>query len=782
MGDRSQDQDMSAVARDAQQVQTKRNAIALQNSQLTINKSFISLFGDRPIAPDVNWKLAQTILKDQQATIGIRLRDSLFGGLAEVDSVEVKAKRQEDYSALALESVKSLSINGIEVGTIDSQAPIISTYARKDIQGKLLILGTPGAGKTITLLKLAEQLVDEAIENPETIIPVIFELSTWRDGQSIESWLIEQLYDLYGGKRERQVYETWVERRALLPLLDGLDELGMVRQKACTEKVNEFARTYPQVVVCCRVKEFQQAGVNLSNLRGMVQLKPLSDRQIETYLHQMGKSGLWEQIQSVPEMGRLLEPVIDKENADYNEPGLLRVPLFISLAAQVYEQDQPLKGKADLFDRYIDRQLSWDVRVSDRDRKEFKGRSWAFKTVEKEPDRKQTTRTLTRVALIQQKLGLTEFQVKFLTKGMVDDDGLVDVIKSNYKFLCTLDENLQSIFIKVWRLSPKTMWLKSEDERAALTEAKYLAVLGAVSLSSISLIVYPKWLTILFQAYIFCFVGFLVGLLIILTSLFFLNSITQILSRSNYVYAIESISGKIADIFYNKIDEFYELDRRFFHLFYTLLAKLICIISSLAPCISCAWYFRNLITEFLLNSFKSFPVITFGTLGGLILSFLMITVVILISFKSSDDQLESKQSHKENSSKEVYEIILNLLLLIFCFLQLFSFFVFGLPELLFHQRRFSDLIMKIPEAADLINAFAILILFCMIGLVVEIKSSSWLSQLLVRYVLWSKGKIVPWNLARFLTYCHERRLLQQIGGRYRFIHRELLEHFAGIEN
>jgi hypothetical protein len=37
---------------------------------------------------------------------------------------------------------------------------------------------------------------------------------------------------------------------------------------------------------------------------------------------------------------------------------------------------------------------------------------------------------------------------------------------------------------------------------------------------------------------------------------------------------------------------------------------------------------------------------------------------------------------------------------------------------------------------------------------------------------------IPWDLARFLTYCHERRLLQQIGGRYRFIHRELLDHFA----
>ena len=354
----------------------------------------------------------------------------------------------------------------------------------------------------------------------------------------------------------------WVERRVLLPLLDGLDELGMVRQKACTEKVNEFAKNW-KVVVCCRVKEFQQAGVNLLNLRGKVQLQPLSDGQIRDYLDGVGKLGLWEQMQMVPEMGRLLEPVIDAENPDYDEPGLLRVPLFISLAAQVYKQDEPLKGKADLLDRYIDRQLSFDVREGDRDRKEFKGRSWAFKTVEKEPDRKQTTRTLTRVALIQQELGLTEFQVKFLTKGMVDDNGLIDVIQSNYKFLCTLDENLQNIFIKVWRLSPKTMWLKSEDEKAALTEAKYLAVLvGSVLLSSISLIVYPKWLTTFFQTYIFCWIGLLVGFLIILMNFLFLNSITQILFRSDYVYVIESISGKITDIFYNKIDEFHELEEQ----------------------------------------------------------------------------------------------------------------------------------------------------------------------------------------------------------------------------
>jgi hypothetical protein len=47
----------------------------------------------------------------------------------------------------------------------------------------------------------------------------------------------------------------------------------------------------------------------------------------------------------------------------------------------------------------------------------------------------------------------------------------------------------------------------------------------------------------------------------------------------------------------------------------------------------------------------------------------------------------------------------------------------------------------------------------------------------LRFVLWQSG-VAPWNLARFLNYCVERRLLQRVGGRYRFLHRDLLDHFA----
>ena len=53
-----------------------------------------------------------------------------------------------------------------------------------------------------------------------------------------------------------------------------------------------------------------------------------------------------------------------------------------------------------------------------------------------------------------------------------------------------------------------------------------------------------------------------------------------------------------------------------------------------------------------------------------------------------------------------------------------------------------------------------------------------LQHLSLRIVLWQSG--LPWNFARFLNYCVERRLLLRVGGSYRFLHRELLDHFTPL--
>ena len=50
----------------------------------------------------------------------------------------------------------------------------------------------------------------------------------------------------------------------------------------------------------------------------------------------------------------------------------------------------------------------------------------------------------------------------------------------------------------------------------------------------------------------------------------------------------------------------------------------------------------------------------------------------------------------------------------------------------------------------------------------------------LRLILWWNG-YTPWNYARFLNYATERGFLKRVGGRYKFIHDLLQEHFAQME-
>ena len=725
-------------------------------AQIT-RQSYWSLFGDRPVAPGIDWDWAMQILKQQQPDIKKRLKDSLIV-LAEVDTVEMETRSQEESPALALEAKKTLTVNGTDAGTIDPQAPMIATYAREDIDGSLLILGTPGAGKTITLLKLAEQLVGEAIAQPQTVIPIIFELSTWRDGQEIEAWLIEQLYENYGGNRKRKIYETWVERRVLLPLLDGLDELGMVRQKACTEKVNEFARTYPQVVVCCRVKEFQQAGVNLSNLRGMVQLKPLSDRQLETYLQQMGKSRLWEQIQAVPEMRRLLEPVIDQENADYDEPGLLRVPLFISLAAQVYERDQPFKGKTELLDRYIDRQLSWDVRVDDRDRKEFKGRKWAYKLIEDEPNRHQTQ---TYIRWLSQKIldaEITEFQLQWIRYG-ITHDGI------------SYGERLSEM--------PKPCKIHWLDTKKQMSMYRFIYRSVILLLLIIVNLIYPKFLFDLILIITFNTISFVAMISMGLLAGLSINSVSQFLSkksaRQNLIGMVKFTLVSPVKRIFKESDSNYLLSILYIALLFSFIVFLSepameYLIKTFSGVIKI--FFANLVKDnlFLATSLAGNGIITFPC--GLLFQIFNEKTIL----ETASPTIQPDDDEKEIEHKPSVELAIFIFILYNQAIYLFGLIVFAGPPL---HIEFPELVF-FPSLPILF----LMILFGIPGAIFKIdlpiQVEFW-QHLPRRLILYING-VVPWNLARFLTYCHDRRLLQQIGGRYRFIHRELLEHFARMEN
>ena len=220
---------------------------------------------------------------------------------------------------------------------------IIEFFDRIDIQGKLLILGEPGAGKTTELLGLTQDLIQRAINDENAPIPIIFELSSWKNDQPIRDWLIEKLTEIYKAI-PNEVAEKWIDNQQLIPLLDGLDELGLERQNKCIIAINQFLEKnsfQPGLVVCCRREEYEQAQNKLEQLNGAIYLQSLSDEQIQQYLNSLKRSYIWNE--NIRDESELLE--------------LCRKALFLTMSVVAY-QGKTIKNSSELFEAYIEKQLN----------------------------------------------------------------------------------------------------------------------------------------------------------------------------------------------------------------------------------------------------------------------------------------------------------------------------------------------------------------------------------------------------------------------------------------
>lgn len=233
--------------------------------------------------------------------------------------------------------------------TIPSGTPIFEIY--EQAQGELLLLGDPGSGKTTLMLEIAERLIADAENDPTQPIPVVFNLSAWREQHTrLDGWLVEQLNQDYGihpklGKR-------WVANGALLLLLDGLDEVAESRRAACVDAINTYRTEHELVmrpmVVCCRTQEYD-AIPNL-RLNHAVVLQPLTIAQVDDYLRGGGK----------PLAG--LRAVLRDEPALYHE--LFATPLMLHVAVVTYKNEtaaalrakvSPEERMRRLWDAYIER-------------------------------------------------------------------------------------------------------------------------------------------------------------------------------------------------------------------------------------------------------------------------------------------------------------------------------------------------------------------------------------------------------------------------------------------
>lgn len=171
---------------------------------------------------------------------------------------------------------------------IPDDMSILEVFDREEIAGKLLILGNPGAGKTTTMLDLAQALVVRSQEDCDYPIPVLFNLSTWKDDkQSIRDWLVIELKSKYGVRKD--ISTKWVDDTKLLPMLDGLDELESARQEPCVRKINDFLQSDSRseyLIVSSRIEEYEKSTIKLL-LNGAISLQNLDKPIVQKYLQKL---------------------------------------------------------------------------------------------------------------------------------------------------------------------------------------------------------------------------------------------------------------------------------------------------------------------------------------------------------------------------------------------------------------------------------------------------------------------------------------------------------------
>jgi len=130
---------------------------------------------------------------------------------------------------------------------------------------------------------------ERAHQNSSQPIPVVFNLSSWSEKQTLSDWLVAELKDFY--KVPKKTGQAWVESDQMLLLLDGLDEVKKESRAACVEALNHFRDKHglTSLVVCSRSEEYFAIDTPLE-FEGAITIQLLSDKQIEAYFERFGKS------------------------------------------------------------------------------------------------------------------------------------------------------------------------------------------------------------------------------------------------------------------------------------------------------------------------------------------------------------------------------------------------------------------------------------------------------------------------------------------------------------
>lgn len=221
-----------------------------------------------------------------------------------------------------------LSMNGRLDGRFDEAATQLAHGYRQVPSGRLVVLGEPGAGKTVLALMLTLGLLRG--RDPHGPVPVLLSVSTWDPvTESLDDWIVDTLASAYYGSRP-DIPRRLLERRLLLPILDGLDEIPEVARRSAVRALNHAYGDGRGVVLTCRSAEYEdviEGGSPVLRRAPVVEVAPVSVSDGVAYLQDVS----WP-------AGIDWEPVYDHLRRDPASALAiaLSTPLTLSIARTVY--------------------------------------------------------------------------------------------------------------------------------------------------------------------------------------------------------------------------------------------------------------------------------------------------------------------------------------------------------------------------------------------------------------------------------------------------------------
>jgi hypothetical protein len=212
---------------------------------------------------------------------------------------------------------------------------------------QLVVLGEPGAGKTVLAILFTLEVLDaRATDEP---VPVLLSLASWNPtAEHLQSWLARRLVEDYPALANTDIHgpdtvARLIDSGWLIPVLDGLDEMPPALHDEAIDGLDRAMADGGPLVVTCRTNEYESAvtlGGRFLSRAAVIEIDSVDVTDTIEFLTaaQPADESRW-------------RPVTDHLRADPGAPlaKALSTPLMVYLARTAYTL--PSTDPAELCDR-----------------------------------------------------------------------------------------------------------------------------------------------------------------------------------------------------------------------------------------------------------------------------------------------------------------------------------------------------------------------------------------------------------------------------------------------